>query len=104
MGLDDGRTNRANHQRQHRATLGGCFFHNDVVVGQTAATTAIFLCDMHTQKTCLAHGAPQLGGFGFALDNILKVAAAKTAHQFPHAVTQHRVVISGIDEGRTKNI
>ena len=104
MGLNNGGAYRPNHQRQHGAALCSCFFHNDVVVSQTAATATIFLGNMDAQEACLAHGVPQLDRLGFAFDNILKVAAAKTAHQFPHTVSQHRMVVCGINQGRTKNI
>ena len=43
MRLNDGRTNGANHQRQHGATLRSRLFHDDVVVGQAAAATAVLL-------------------------------------------------------------
>jgi hypothetical protein len=33
----------------------------------------------------------------------LKILSAKTAHQLGHAVAQHRVVVSGINQGRIEN-
>jgi hypothetical protein len=83
--------------------LGSCFFNDDVVISQSAAPTAILFSNVNPQKTGLAHGIPQLNRFGMAFDHVLKIRASETAHQFGHAVAQHRVVICCINQSRTKN-
>jgi hypothetical protein len=74
------------------------FLDADVEFGQTAATAAVGLRHVHTQKPSFAQRRPQSGRLLALVDDVLKILPAKLTDKLADRIAQITMVFSSVAE------